>query len=129
MRRPKRHDVKKWLLICFPFGLYLMWKKKCRWPVALKAAVTALFACAVLAIILVPAPERQAGTQVRLVGAEPNAKVFGPEMPSGYNIADYNDIHGAWLNFTVTGDPGAEWARYLMDKGSIIKNELSYQKY
>ena len=24
----------------------------------------------------------------------------------------YNDIHGAWLNFTVTGDPGAEWARY-----------------
>ena len=89
MRRPKRRDVKKWLLICFPFGLYLMWKRSCRWPMALKAGLTALFACAVLAIIIVPAPERQAGTQVKLVGAEPNAEVFGPEMPAGYNISDY----------------------------------------
>lgn len=89
MRRPKRRDPGKWLLICFPYGLYLMWKKSCRWNMALKTAVTAAFVCAVAAILIAPAPRQHSGTSVKLVGAEPNAQIFGPEMPAGYDMSDY----------------------------------------
>lgn len=89
MRRPKRRDVKKWLLICFPYGLSLMWSRRCRWHVAVKSLITAAFALAVLAIVFIPSPERQHGTQIQLVGIEPNAQVFGPEMPAGYDVSDY----------------------------------------
>ena len=89
MRRPKRRDVKKWLLLCFPYGLMLMWRKNCRWHTAVKIAVTAAFACLIAAIVIMPAPSQTSDTSVVLVGAEPNAQVFGPEMPAGYNITDY----------------------------------------
>lgn len=89
MRRPKRRSVKKWLLICFPYGLALMWRRDCRWHKAVKALITAAFAAVVLAIVIAPSPERQHGTEITLVGVEPNAKIFGPEMPAGYDISDY----------------------------------------
>lgn len=89
MRRPKRRNVKKWLLICFPYGLALMWRRNCRWHVAVKSLVTAAFAIAVLAIVIAPAPEQQQGTHIKLVGVEPNAQVFGPELPEGYSVSDY----------------------------------------
>ena len=89
MRRPKRRDVKKWLLLCFPYGLLLMWRKNCRWHPAIKYAVTAAFGCAIAAIIIIPSPERQTGTSIQLVGTEPNAQIFGPEMPEGYDMSEY----------------------------------------
>ena len=89
MRRPKRRNVKKWLLLCFPYGLMLMWRRSCRWHPAVKSLISAAFALAVLAIVIFPSPDQQRSTRINLVGTEPNAKVFGPEMPEGYSIDDY----------------------------------------
>jgi hypothetical protein len=77
----------KWLLLCFPYGLYLMWRGS--WHMAAKLCVSALFAAAALGILLFPAPERAAATKVVLVGAKPEAEVFGPALPAGYDPADY----------------------------------------
>ncbi len=79
----------KWLLMCFPYGLYLMWRKSCRWNLFLKSGVTALFVAAALLIVLFPSPERAEATKVVLVGAKPEAEVFGPALPAGYDPASY----------------------------------------
>lgn len=87
-RRPDRR-VRKWLLLCFPYGLYLMWSRRCRWHSAVKCLITAAFACAVCAILIFPAPKQPGGTRVTLVGRVPEAEVFGPEQPAGYDVASY----------------------------------------
>ena len=89
MRKAKRINYVKWLLICFPYGLYLMWQHRCRWNRVIKAGVTMLFTCAALGILLVPIPERADGTRTQIIETEPNANIFGPEMPEGYNMSDY----------------------------------------
>ena len=90
MRKARRRDPGKWLLICFPYGLYLMWQRSCRWHGALKCLVTAVFVCLVAAILIIPAPKsRTSSTQVKLVGAEPDAQIFGPEAPAGYDYTAY----------------------------------------
>lgn len=89
MRKAKRRNYVKWLLICFPYGLYLMWQKSCRWNNGLKTAVTVLCAAVVMAIILAPAPEQTSGTRISMVEQEPNAKLFGPDMPEGYDMSEY----------------------------------------
>jgi hypothetical protein len=87
--RTARPSTAKWLLLCFPYGLYLMWRKGCGWSRFLKISITALFALAAAAIFFMPAPERASGTRVVLVGAEPVAEVFGPALPEGYDAAAY----------------------------------------
>ena len=89
MRKAKRINYAKWLIICFPYGLYLMWHRSCRWNVALKTAVSVVCACIVAAILIAPAPERSSGTQINIVATEPNALIFGPEAPAGYDMSDY----------------------------------------
>ncbi len=90
MRNVRRRDTGKWLLICFPYGLYLMWQRSCRWHGALKCLVTAVFVCLVAAILIIPAPKsRTASTRVKLVGVESNAQIFGPEAPAGYDYSAY----------------------------------------
>ena len=79
----------KWLLLCFPYGLYLMWRGSCRWNYVGKTLVTALFAAGALAIIFFPSPDRAPGTRVVLIGQKPEAEVFGPALPQGYNRSDY----------------------------------------
>ena len=79
----------KWLLMCFPYGLYLMWRRDCRWNVLLKAGVTGLIALAALFVVFFPSPERAEGTKVVLVGPKPEAEVFGPALPASYDPANY----------------------------------------
>lgn len=89
MRKAKCRNYVKWLLICFPYGLYLMWQRSCRWSVALKSTVSVLCACLVLAILFAPSPERADGTRIKMVEIEENASIFGPEMPENYDMSDY----------------------------------------
>lgn len=89
MRKAKRRNYVKWLLICFPYGLYLMWQRGCRWNVALKTAVSVVCACMVAAILIAPSPERADGTKIKMVEAEVNASIFGPDMPEGYDMSEY----------------------------------------
>lgn len=79
----------KWLLLCFPYGLYLMWRKNCRWNVILKSGVTALFAAAAILIIIYPSPERAEATRVEIIGSDPEAEVFGPALPADYDPSSY----------------------------------------
>jgi hypothetical protein len=88
IRRAPRTPL-KWLLLCFPYGLYLMWRKNCRWNVILKSGVTALFAAVALLIVFYPSPERAEATKVVLVGPKPEAEVFGPALPESYDPASY----------------------------------------
>ncbi len=76
------------LILCFPLGLYVMWTKS-NWPRALKTAVSAAVAL-ILVAILVPMtdpPERETGG-IRLVGAEPQVEVQGPEAPADREIVE-----------------------------------------
>lgn len=88
MRKPPvraKHKNRNWkvplcLLLCFPYGLFLMWRET-RWSTVLRCGITA---CVVLltGFILLPYtnPPSQSGG-VQLVGAEKNVEVFGPELP------------------------------------------------
>lgn len=89
MKRVARPSPLKWLLLCFPYGLYLMWREKCRWPLGAKAGITLLLGAVALSIVFFPSPERAEATKVVLVGTKPEAEVFGPALPEGYNPADY----------------------------------------
>ena len=89
MKRRSQNGAGKWLLLCFPYGLFLMWRKSCRWHTAVKCLVAAAFVCAACAILLIPGPEQHRGTRVTLVGHEPEAEVFGPEQPAGYDATAY----------------------------------------
>lgn len=89
MRRRTRSRVGMWLLICFPYGLFLMWRKRCRWHPVIKGLVTAAAVCAAAAIVMAPAPTQTMGTKITLVGDKPKAEIFGPEAPVGYDPAAY----------------------------------------
>lgn len=89
MRKTKRQKTGKWLALCFPYGLYLMWKHSCRWPVAVKGLITSLFLAAVVFIVAIPTPERLFVTQVDRVETEPTAEIYGPELPNGYDVSMY----------------------------------------
>ena len=83
-RADRREDrrVLLWLLGCFPFGLVLMWRRGCRWPLAAKCAVSAVLAWLVLAIVLPQtAPKQKASGGIQLVGVNPEVEVYGPELP------------------------------------------------
>ena len=87
-----------WLLCCFPFGLGLMWQRRCRWPIILKCAVTACIALIVAAIIIPQtAPKQEIEGGVVLVQSEPSVEIYGPELPEaveesspGYESILYN---------------------------------------
>ncbi|OPZ70157.1 MAG: hypothetical protein BWY81_00073 [Firmicutes bacterium ADurb.Bin467] len=74
------------LLVCFPYGLLLMWRSA-RWHPAVKLAITACFVLLTAAVLLpqTSPPARVAGG-VELVGAKPDAEVFGPELPKAYDV-------------------------------------------
>jgi len=76
------------LIICFPLGLYVMWTRT-RWPRSLKTLVSAV-AALILVAILMPMtnpPEREIGG-VRLVGADVETDVLGPEAPADREIVE-----------------------------------------
>lgn len=89
MSRRSQKNTVRWLLLCFPYGLYLMWRRSCRWPSAVKGLITCAFVSAIVALIVWPSPTRPEGTKITLVGAEPAAEIFGPEMPASYDAEQF----------------------------------------
>ena len=121
-RADRREDrrVLLWLLGCFPFGLVLMWRRGCRWPLAAKCAVSAVLVLLVLAIILPQtAPKQKASGGIQLVGREPSVEIFGPELPASVeeSLANYDSIlyNSATSVPVVTPEP--ETYVYVAERG------------
>ena len=82
------------LIVNFSLGLCIMWSKRCKWPWAVKTAVTFIFAALLICIALpqLQPPDRPAGG-IKLVGVKRDADVFGPEAEGNvlgrdvYNVA------------------------------------------
>ena len=89
MARRQKPKTGKWLLLCFPYGLYLMCRRNCRWHPALKGLITAGFAALAIGILAMPSPGQTTSTSVKMVKAENKVQVFGPEMPAGYDASAY----------------------------------------
>lgn len=73
------------LVLCFPYGIYRMWRKT-SWHLAVKSAVTLVFAALIVAIVLpqTAPPVRKPGG-VTFVAVEPVVEVFGPEIPASFD--------------------------------------------
>ena len=70
-----------WLLVP-PVGLTLMWRRSCRWPMAVKAGVSVLMAGILVAIFAIPAPTTSVNGGVELVTNKPEVEVYGPDLPN-----------------------------------------------
>ena len=90
MRRHKRVNAKEirmsvltgLLLVIFPpIGIVLLWKR--RWSNGLKYALSlASVGVLALAVVLIPSGENRVNGGVTLVGAEKQADVYGPALPT-----------------------------------------------
>ena len=96
-RRRTDRRILIWLLCCFPFGLFLMWRPSCRWKIGVKCAVSALAAVLIAAVILPQtAPKAQTDGGIQLVQREHSVEIYGPELSaaddviSGYDSVLYN---------------------------------------
>lgn len=71
-----------WLLLCFPMGLYRMWKNS-RWPIAVKSLVSILIFAILVAIVLpvTQPPERYIGGVELLTNED---MLIGPTPPEGF---------------------------------------------
>jgi len=107
-RRPKRvnpanRKALKWLLLCFPVGVTLMWKHACTWRRGVKYAVTCAMVAVLCAVFLAPAaPEAEGG--IRLVGAKPEAEIYGPELPANIVKGYTKQATGSVLTEVVEND-------------------------
>ena len=82
-RRPLDRDTVKtalWLLVP-PVGLTMMWRPGCRWPIAVKAGISALMAAILVAVLVIPSPAPAAGG-VEFVASRPEVEVYGPNLPT-----------------------------------------------
>ena len=98
-RRQKRATWKTlfFLVVCFPYGLFLMWRTQ-RWHPAVKALVTTGFVALTVAVVLpLTMPPTRGNGGVRMVGVEKDVAVYGPELPAamGDGYAGYGVVSGA----------------------------------
>lgn len=75
-----------WLFLFFPIGLTRMWRWRCSWHWAVKAAVSAPVLIALLAVLLYPEPKVSNVGGITLYGEDRSAKIYGPEIPMGYML-------------------------------------------
>ena len=85
------------LVACFPYGIFLMWRTQ-RWHPAVKALVTTGFVALTVAVLLpLTSPPTRGNGGVRMVGAEKNVAIYGPDLPAsmetGYTV--YGIVSGA----------------------------------
>ena len=85
-RTPRKRDWRNlktvlWLLFP-PVGLTLMWRRSCRWPVALKAGISAAMVAALVTVFVLPTPSKTAIGGVELVTSRPEVEVYGPDLPN-----------------------------------------------
>ena len=98
-RRQKRATWKTlfFLVVCFPYGLFLMWRTQ-RWHPAIKALVTTGFVALTVAVLLpLTMPPTRGTGGVHMVGVEKNVAVYGPELPAAMDggYAGYGVVSGA----------------------------------
>lgn len=118
MRQTGRSDTLKWLLICFPYGLYLMWKRSCQWNLAVKGLVTLAIAALIVGVALIPEPAPKLKTSVTLVEAEPNAEIFGPDAPAGYDPSQYTVAEGGQDLIAVVEEDDTVYVYVSASEGS-----------
>ena len=70
-----------WLLIP-PVGLTMMWRRSCRWPMALKAGISTAMLVALVAVFIVPTPKTTMPGGIDLVTNKPEVEVYGPDLPN-----------------------------------------------
>lgn len=71
--------VLRWLVFCFPAGLLMMWGSRCRWTRAVKCAVSAFYACLLIAVVLPQTlPPEKASGGVKVVGRTAVVELQGP---------------------------------------------------
>jgi hypothetical protein len=76
------------LIVCFPAGLFFMWKKSTL-PHFVKATATLIVTALIIAVLL-PAtnpPEREMGG-IYLVDQEPSVEIQGPEAPADRQVIE-----------------------------------------
>lgn len=70
-----------WLLFP-PVGLSMMWRRSCRWPMALKAGLSTAMVMILAAIFILPTPAKNTLGGVELVTNKPEVEVYGPDLPN-----------------------------------------------
>lgn len=64
-----------------PLGVWLVWRA--RWSNLARCCLNGLaVACLVLMVALLPSPDARVQGGVELVGREPSAEIYGPELPA-----------------------------------------------
>ena len=82
------------LLVFFPAGITRMWRSGCRWPKAVKYAVSGFYmAAALTAATAMVLSNQPAKGGVELCGAENAVEIYGPELPEGF-VAGYTKTTG-----------------------------------
>lgn len=83
---PKKKSINlkafMWLVLFFPAGITLMWRRACTWPKGIKFAVTGIMVAAMITIFALPSPSSDISGGITLVGARPEVEVYGPELPT-----------------------------------------------
>lgn len=96
MRKTPRRKRSPWktlffLAVCFPYGLFLMWRTQ-RWHPAVKGLVTACFVALTVAVFLpMTMPPTRGNGGVRMVGVEKDVAVYGPELPAALQTIAPNE--------------------------------------
>lgn len=73
------------LILFFPVGISRMWKARCKWPAALKYAVSAAFVAGVavfVSVTMLPVQPVRGG--IELCGSEAEVEIYGPELPEDF---------------------------------------------
>lgn len=73
-----------WMLLCLPVGFLRMWRYRCRWPMAVKYAVSGMVLAALVAVFFVPSPYSAPMGGLELYGDEPEVEIYGPVVPESY---------------------------------------------
>lgn len=69
----------RWLVLCFPIGLIMMWSDHCHWRRVTKSAVSLAVVAVLLVLFGMRPPETKSGG-VQIVSAEGAADFMGPTL-------------------------------------------------
>ena len=81
--KPKNTNLRTALmLLFFPVGIPMMWRRSCTWPRGVKIGISAVIAAALLAVVLYPQPDARVAGGIQMVSNKPEVEVYGPAIPA-----------------------------------------------
>ena len=85
------------VFVCFPVGLYLLWAKKKRYPLALRIGITLLVAAVVILSVSVAMPEDHTDKDdIEFVSVPQDSNVYGPSAPEVKDaVVSYKNAYSA----------------------------------